>query len=1371
MRQLTIILIITALTVGTANAQKDTVEVPGYYESAQKVGTLNEAIQTAKDNGTISSTVFKLKPYELYVLSKTISIEGDHHLEIVAPEPLREHEGTPEEVQNSAPPQIVWTDEEGIDQTYIINTRGDLTLKNVWVRYTDFQGNQLQTGIVFEDSLALDDKERGTFEGVIFDYSQIGSEAGGAVTVKSDHFSGIFRNCYFRNNIDMHFRYYGRAVSFPYQSTGYHYDSLLFENTTFANISRIVMQEFDQFGDNIHLNHCTILNTVEYVVQTNYDPSGLLKNISITNSIIVNPSMYGYRAVDVCSEDQDYDDFDNGACSSPRGGLFDVAPVDTFANTPFVDFTDEDRKILLSHTSYGYKDYLKDWYTQCDWCQERIQDREKDLLHHPFPYLSEQSLQFMNARDEDGNKLYPSMSVDESTLYLDQVPGFITPATNRDTMLQYVEYKWSTNEDINWAYKPGAGYNQQWPLPENMAYSNTTFQNAAMGNYPLGDLYHWYPEQYEDWRSQRSDEWQQIDHWLENGKSSQPSYQTVGKWGSIDRHGWAVSNVTESGATISGSGPPTDDWATIRGGFIDTLTIEENKNLMVRGKMEIQGGALSSRSPLRFGVFHHDSAGSLQYTGTDSVRWTGNEGPASGYLFTPRSDTNPYTDGMGGLGTQWATKDGIWLSTNNDSTITLGTKEQLPQQAVFAAGTYDFAISVHPQNDGSNEVRWYLIHDEQTYGFMGSAVDTGQVTTAFNGISFAVNYANGIAETGVTGLKLSEVTASLTTDPIELPDRIPVPYYVTNWGSMGGRDGWPVLNDTTTDIGNAIMGAEGPPQGSWATIRGGFDNPFIASRNKAVVVTGQIELEGGFTDVFSPLRFGLFRHDSAGALEDQYTDSARWTGSEAGAHGYLFTPQSGSMRPAGGSNGLGSSWAVRNGSWINTWNTNTYPFGNYKQAPRHAELTAGVYDLAISVQPLADGTNEVKWYLVKEDTSYWYAGRALDTAQVTTEFNGITFGVTNEFDPIASNVHGLNINSLVVEHSDPITLPEAPDGHYLISDWGLLKPHSGDWKLTPAEQPGNTMISGDTPPDEWIAVRGNFNQPMRPENDHPLNVTGTLTLDGGGFEDQHSLQFGIMHTQQPGRLDSVMTSGFIWPDDQATYNGYLFLPLSGDASYPEWGSRERGTAGGIINGSPIRIDQGGSYTISTEFPSPEDAVGGPGEYNFGITIHPRDKGAQLIKFKMAKRDTSYVFADSVVDRHAPLAATRFNSVVFATRNSSTTSLTLQNVNYNTSTFEIPRKPTDIESEPGLPAEFTLEQNYPNPFNPTTQIKFALPKATKTTLEVYNLIGQRVATLVNSELKAGYHQVSFNGQNLASGVYLYRIEAGDFVSNKKMLLIK
>ncbi len=103
---------------------------------------------------------------------------------------------------------------------------------------------------------------------------------------------------------------------------------------------------------------------------------------------------------------------------------------------------------------------------------------------------------------------------------------------------------------------------------------------------------------------------------------------------------------------------------------------------------------------------------------------------------------------------------------------------------------------------------------------------------------------------------------------------------------------------------------------------------------------------------------------------------------------------------------------------------------------------------------------------------------------------------------------------------------------------------------------------------------------------------------------------------------------------------------------------------------------------------------------------------------------------------------------------------------------------DTETDKTLPTEYALEQNYPNPFNPSTTIKYSIPNVTlsgvegsRVQLKIYDVLGNEVATLVNEEKPAGVYEVDFNASNLSSGIYLYKLHVGGFISTKKMTLIK
>ena len=89
----------------------------------------------------------------------------------------------------------------------------------------------------------------------------------------------------------------------------------------------------------------------------------------------------------------------------------------------------------------------------------------------------------------------------------------------------------------------------------------------------------------------------------------------------------------------------------------------------------------------------------------------------------------------------------------------------------------------------------------------------------------------------------------------------------------------------------------------------------------------------------------------------------------------------------------------------------------------------------------------------------------------------------------------------------------------------------------------------------------------------------------------------------------------------------------------------------------------------------------------------------------------------------------------------------------------------------IPVDYSLSQNYPNPFNPVTTLEYSIPKSGLVTLDVYDVLGKKIATLVNESQDAGNYQIEFKGNYLPSGTYFYRIQSGNFIRVRKMILLK
>ena len=864
----------------------------------------------------------------------------------------------------------------------------------------------------------------------------------------------------------------------------------------------------------------------------------------------------------------------------------------------------------------------------------------------------------------------------------------------------------------------------------------------------------------------------------------------VDQWGHIGgRRGGAgganvwkiVTGLPAGSGAIAGDTIPYSQWATIRGGF-SPVTANDSEAVVVTGTIEFVGSGPVTWSGLRYGLFRHDSVGTLVDAGTDSARWTGKEADAYGYMFTPQSGTTYIGNIPSGTNaSQGVTRGGTWLSTFGGAFGFGGVIQQAPEYAQFSAGTYDWAISVRPLPNGDNEVNFYMIRQGSpaAYWYGGSLIDTSGVTKTFNGVAFGLDPNYVEATSPIREMNLANVQVGLGSR-ITVPLPPFSPFYVGQWGYLGGRRGgnggtnyWKV--DTAQIVGNAGIHGDAVPKDQWATIRGGFTWPVGATQSKALVITGKIQFVGSGPVTWSGLRYGLFRHDSVGTLIDAGTDTARWSGKESNAYGYMFTPQSGTTYVGNIPSGTNASQGVtRGGSWISTFGGAIGFGGLIQQAPARALFDAGTYDWAISVQPLANGDNEVRFYMVKQGspTTYWYGGVLTDTTGVSAEYNGVAFGLDNNYDEATSPIRAMKLIDVYVNMVDaatPLQIPKKPWQDYYVDQWGFASTNSiGGWYFTPGTLIGNAGISGAAPNADWAALRGGFVEPVTPEVGEFLQVIGKVQLVGGGFESSGSFRMGMFYSDSAGRVDTTFggRDSTRWTGIEDHHSGYLIIPQSGSNGTVDWNGTP-GTWGGVIDGL-WRGTSGTTYVVGSHLPVPGATTDGAGTYDFAMSVGPKSDGSNDVRWILKK--AGYYAEGSLIDSHSPSAAKKFNAVLLGLNtNASTTAMNLIDVEVKLGTTPIA---TDVDESPSsLPTVYALDQNYPNPFNPSTTIEFALPMSSQIRLVVYDLLGRIVANVVEGDFKAGFHKVEFNASHLSSGIYFYRLEAGDFVAVKKLMLLK
>jgi hypothetical protein len=300
---------------------------------------------------------------------------------------------------------------------------------------------------------------------------------------------------------------------------------------------------------------------------------------------------------------------------------------------------------------------------------------------------------------------------------------------------------------------------------------------------------------------------------------------------------------------------------------------------------------------------------------------------------------------------------------------------------------------------------------------------------------------------------------------------------------------------------------------------------------------------------------------------------------------------------------------------------------------------------------------------------------------------------------------------------------------------------------------------------DTIAILARVENPLG----HALNVVATLNNGSGALLDSLVLADDGLHSDSaaadglwgsvyvPSKDDTIYVH--IRTDDQAAGTSRS-LPYAATYLFTHrpllWVDNQRVNFGQVDDGTPM-LDTtfmvrnlGGSpdsieITIDYVLVSPESA----------IAVSPT-------LFALAPGDSQQV----TFTLHPPLLAPSYYSAIVWVQS---------RFGYGQTRYSkvmmFQKLATDVADAGGVPGEFVLDQNYPNPFNPSTTIRYGLPTRSYVSLSVFNMLGQQVAELVRGEQEAGYHEAHFEANGLASGVYLYRLQAGGFIQTKRLVLVR
>ncbi|MCX6133187.1 MAG: T9SS type A sorting domain-containing protein [Ignavibacteriales bacterium] len=502
---------------------------------------------------------------------------------------------------------------------------------------------------------------------------------------------------------------------------------------------------------------------------------------------------------------------------------------------------------------------------------------------------------------------------------------------------------------------------------------------------------------------------------------------------------------------------------------------------------------------------------------------------------------------------------------------------------------------------------------------------------------------------------------------------------VDQWGKTARGSAWPILNTSTTPAGNGSMGGASKPSG--ASLSGGF-NTITLNAGETIVVNGKMEFVGGDPGAaYTALRYALHFQDSA-SLSGRNTVDAMWTSTKSHS-GYQFTPRSGGTDMANGGGGSGVIWTVANGNWNSTYSNNGGPIFSILQAPRLAVITKGVYDWGISVTALANGTNEVRFYIQKQfaaggQSAYWTGGTGIDAGAVSRKFNFISFWTNNDID---ASVTGMNLTGVTVQKGAPITVTAAPWAAFYVDNWGASRGTAWKIKNDSTYLVGDAMMSGASKP-SGASLSGGFGETIPVAVGEAIIVSGSLEYVGGGAGPAYTGLRYALTFQDSMKLNNRLKDSALWVTSapsgttKGSY-GYEFTPRSGGTDLAN-GSGGSGVIWTVINGNWNSTFSNGGGPIFSILQSPRLAEISMGVYNWSISVQALSNGTNEVRFYIEKQhaanqQTTYWTGGIGIDAGA--VSRKFNFVHFWINN---------DIEAATSAFKL----TNVKVDKGAPITVT-----------------------------------------------------------------------------------